>query len=141
MGTKKVRENVFGGKMEFNAEHHYFEESTLNLGDANEFDPKKAYIEITYITKNYHHPIEDVIHYLLEMQKAGATHIDFKAICDYEGSSETVEMQAFKEREESPEEHIKRTLIETQNSLISKCKKDKEEFEKYQALKAKFEGK
>ncbi len=91
------------------------------------------------IYSNDHTPIDELLQWLNEVKAKGATHIDWKAVTDHDGYSDTVEGTAFFEREETDEEGAAREA--KLKEITDKRSADllKQEKEQYERLKKKFE--
>jgi hypothetical protein len=101
------------------------------IGESQTFDAEYDSTHETFI--------DEVIDWLTDAKSKGATQIQWVARTDSDGSSETVEAQAFSIEEESDEEYQIRKQKNEDNRRSAEEWKLKLERQQYEELKKKFE--
>lgn len=84
--------------------------------------------------------IDEVIDFFVNAKKEGATHVAWRAVTDFDGCSDTCEVETFYNKIESDQDFEKRVSYENlkkENERIEAYKKDRETYER---LKSRFEN-
>jgi hypothetical protein len=99
---------------------------------------EKEFTARSWEDENY--DIDEVIEFFKFAKEEGATHIQWRVSCDYDGCSDTCEVSTFYNKVESDEDFEKRLNVENLKKQNEQFEIERKDRETYERLKSRFEN-